>query len=35
MIALCRAAFPAAAVGVVRDLAGLNRFVIIQRAANS
>ena len=31
MAALCRAAFPEAAVGVERDLAGLERFVTVRR----
>ena len=31
MLALCRAAFPGAAVGVERDLAGLERFVTVER----
>lgn len=31
MVALCRAAFPAAAVGVARDLAGLDRFVTVEQ----
>jgi hypothetical protein len=31
MLALCRAAFPEAAVGLERDLAGLERFVTVER----
>ncbi len=34
MVALCRAAFPAAAVGVARDLAGLDRFVTVERTTD-
>ena len=31
MLALCRAAFPGAALGIERDLAGLERFVTVER----
>jgi len=33
MVALCRAAFPSAAITVERDLAGLDRFVTVQQSA--